>query len=792
MSALWIQKVDACWFDNRGEGRRWVRCLCCGLGVFAASLLTGAEEASFSFAGPEVLKLDWATRSLNVSDFNNDGLNDLAVVNNDTAQIEILYQRGEDAAAGAGKTRLNRNRWEPQLEDARFESEGITIGFPVFDLSVGDLNGDGRDDLAYTAREVPLTIRYQNENGNWTETHEFDDFEALGWTNTVKIADIDGDARAELVVISGDALRVFHQDAHGHIGEPELYYVTGQNPFNLLLEDLTEDGRADVLYITSNGDQSLALREQLAGGGFGPERRFVFERPVRSVRAFAQAGEEALSFCSVDSRSGGLEFFRLKNEKVEQEAAGFSAAQPEIYPIFKKGRSAASYAWGDLDGDGLDDLLVANPSGAELVLFLKERSHFRSPQTFPSFSGISSITSGHFFKDDRDTVVIISAGEKTVGLSQMNKAGRISFPRQLVVGEGDPLVCEAVDLDADGYDELALVSEQKGEIALTLVRPASRKVPASEWVVLSRTVLTGVKRKPSAIRAVNIFEDGRSGLMVFVPREAPVLLFADRADSFEFAEVAKKSTIRESLLKDIQKSQVSVFDTDGDGVNELVVGRSGYARALRVKEDNLEMVDQFNARRGDDVVSAVVPLYDQGDVAQLVFYVASAGEFQFLERDPDGVFRYRTTNDAGKINLSEWLQLDGRKGQSEFVFAGEDRFWLLPSQADVWMRVVEDSYETDLKDVHYSHLEGADFDRDGRLDLVAVDGKSHVVEVLVQSESSWGSRMFWEVFEQNMHYQGRTGGNIEPRQVVLADLTGDGKLDFAFLVHDRILFYPQK
>ncbi len=89
-------------------------------------------------------------------------------------------------------------------------------------------------------------------------------------------------------------------------------------------------------------------------------------------------------------------------------------------------------------------------------------------------------------------------------------------------------------------------------------------------------------------------------------------------------------------------------------------------------------------------------------------------------------------------------------------------------------------------------MEGADFDRDGRLDLVAVDGKSHVVEVLVQSESSWGSRMFWEVFEQNMHYQGRTGGNIEPRQVVLADLTGDGKLDFAFLVHDRILFYPQK
>lgn len=778
---------------NRVATRRWMCSWCYGVGVWAASsMLTGASVASFSFSGPEVLKLNWATRSLNVSDFNNDGLNDLAVVNNDIAQIEILYQRGEAAATRGGKTRLNHNRWEPQLEDARFEREGITIGFPVFDLSVGDLNGDGRDDLAYTAREVSLTIRYQDESGHWTETHEFDDFEALGWTQTVKIADIDGDDRAELVVISGDALRVFHQDAHGQLGDPELYYLTGNNPFNLLLEDVTDDGRADVLYITANGDQSLALREQLADGGFGPERRFALERPVRSVRALPRAGDEVLSFCSVDSRSGGLEFFRLQQASAEPAVAGFAAAQPEIYPIFKKGRSSASYAWGDFDGDGLEDLLVANPSGAELLLFLKEGSHFRTPQTFPSFSAISSITSGHFFDDNRDSVVVISAAEKTVGVSHLNQGGRIAFPRQLMVGEGDPLVCRAVDLDADGYDELALVGEVKGEMSLTLARPVNRQVPGSEWTVLSRTVLDGVKRKPSAIRAVDIFADGRRGLMVFVPREAPVLLLADQEDSFEFVEVAKESTIRESLLKGIKQSQVSVFDVDGDGINELVVGRSGYARAVSVKAGDLEMVDQFNARRGDEMVSAVVPLYKQGALAQLVFYIESAGEFQFLERDPDGVFRYRTTHDAGSIKLKQWFQLDDLQGQAAYVFAGADRFWLLPSMADVWTRVAFDRYETELKDVHYSHVVGADFDRDGHLELVAVDGKSHVVEVLAQHAASWSSRMFWQVFEQNMHYQGRTGGSVEPRQVVLADLTGDGKVDLALLVHDRVLFYPQQ
>lgn len=487
-----------------------------------------------------------------------------------------------------------------------------------------------------------------------------------------------------------------------------------------------------------------------------------------------------------------MEFFRLTQALAAQEVSGFTAAQPEIYPIFKKGRMAASYALGDLNGDGQEDLLVANPAGAELVLFLKNPGHFESPQTFPSFSEISSIASGRFFKDDRAAVVVVSAGEKTIGLSQMDRGGRLSFPRQILIGDGEPLVCEAVDLDGDGYDELALVSELEGEMALTLARPENRKNTDSSWVVLSRTELTGVKRKPFEIREVAVFDDNRSGLMIFVPREAPVLLFPEEVDGVVLKEVAQASTIRESLLKDIQPAQVSVFDVDGDGSNELVVGRSGYARALRVKNNMLEMVDQFNALRGDDVVSAVVPLYKDGEVQQLFFYVSAVGEFQLLERDQDGVFRYRTTVDAGKINLSEWHQLEETEGATEFIFAGEDRFWRLPAQADVWTRLVEESFETNLEDVHYSYVEGADFNQDGRFDLLAVDGQSHVLEILVKEEIDWQSRMFWEVFEQNLHYQGRTGSNVEPREVVIADLTGDGKLDFALLVHDRILFYPQE
>ena len=49
----------------------------------------------------------------------------------------------------------------------------------------------------------------------------------------------------------------------------------------------------------------------------------------------------------------------------------------------------------------------------------------------------------------------------------------------------------------------------------------------------------------------------------------------------------------------------------------------------------------------------------------------------------------------------------------------------------------------------------------------------------------------WQVFEQKS-FRGRAGDTSEPREALVADLTGDGKNDLAVIVHDRILVYPQE
>jgi hypothetical protein len=752
-------------------------------------------SASFGFSEPKVLKLDWSTRSLQVSDLDGDGLMDMAVINNDTAQIELLYQRNEASQRSESKRSLQRNRWVPELEDAGFDAEKLTIGFPMFDLGVGDLNGDGLVDLAYTARDVPLTVRFQGDNGQWLETQEFDGFDALGWNSTLKVLDVDGDERVEIVLLTADSVRVFSQREDGQLLEDDVYFLTGENPFNLELVDVTGDGLAELCYITTEGQQSLVMREQLSEGGFGAERRFTLERPVRMYAPLGASKGQPMSLVSVDSRSGTLEFFELLRAQSELGELPLEGVQAQVYPVFKKVQEGARYAFGDLNGDGEDDLQVANPAGAELMVFLKENGRFSASKRFPTFSAISSLTAGRFFDTERDALVALSRDEKTIGLSQYDRSGRVSFPRLLEIGSGEPLVCEAVDLDEDGYDELALVNESKGVMQLVIAKPAQRHKVSSEWEVVLQMDLDGVRRKPTSLRTLDIFGERGAGLMLFVPREAPVLLAPklDAAEAYDLELVGERSSVRESFLKGIEPVQVSVVDVDGDAVAELVVARTGFARAIRFSAGNLEMIDQYNARRSSDEVAAVIPAVDASGVRGLVLYVPKEGELQFLSRDKDGVLRYRHSEQVGSMAVSGWSRFAGvGRREDTYLLYGEDRFWYFAAHADSWSQEVSASYETDLEDVYFSHVAAGDFDADGRIDLVAVDGNEHVVQILVGSGDGVKNLMYWEIFEQNMHYQGRTGGKLEPRQTITADLNGDGRLDFAFLVHDRIIIYLQE
>jgi hypothetical protein len=178
----------------------------CGLHALSGQVPSGEKVV---LAGPEITKLDWNTRALVSHDIDGDGRLDLGLINNDSAKIELLYQTAPGEAAPAGGRAVRQNRWAPILEDAHFRRENIVTGAYLYGLAVGDLDNDGRPDLAYTSNREPLTVRFQDADGSWERAWSYDDMEPLQWAPTIIAQDVDGDGRDDLAVLAQGQLAIF-------------------------------------------------------------------------------------------------------------------------------------------------------------------------------------------------------------------------------------------------------------------------------------------------------------------------------------------------------------------------------------------------------------------------------------------------------------------------------------------------------------------------------------------------------------------------------------------------------
>jgi len=116
----------------------------------------------------------------------------------------------------------------------------------------------------------------------------------------------------------------------------------------------------------------------------------------------------------------------------------------------------------------------------------------------------------------------------------------------------------------------------------------------------------------------------------------------------------------------------------------------------------------------------------------------------------------------------------------------------LPLQGNVWALTELDGYETPIKDGHLNDVVTGDLNSDGRKDLVFLETSRNYLDLVIFSaEHKLIPANRWQVFEERT-FRSRRSDLPEPREAVVADLTGDGKNDLAVLVHDRILVYPQE
>ena len=756
----------------------------------AASAPSFAGEApAFRFTGPEVTKVDWGAHSLHAADFNGDGRVDVALVNEDRSRIEIHYRR--NTGEKLKDARPSRpERWEPVLEDAPYARENLAVEGDVATLTSGDFDGDGRLDVAYGAPEDGLFVRFRQKDASWTEPLEVDARELRPYHGSLAAEDLNGDGTPELLVHALEGLQVFEFDGRNPSSGETLFRDDSERTRGLHFADLDGDGLRDWLYLAPGRERSVRCRLR-RGDGFGPEISYAFQaRFGLNLLPKGLNGKGSPAFVLIEADTEEVALLNLSAKDEPEEPAGAWTSLER--DVFGDSDSTTSFIIYDFTGDGLPDIVAASASEPAVLLFRGlPDGGFSTPASFPSPRGIESLAGGNLLGGGKGgaRLVVVSPEERLVGVTPFENDRRFRFPKAIPTG-GEPIRAVCADLDADGRDELLLVSKEKYDYALRRFTFDAAGKPAETHDL----ELDGLKRDPTELLPADLDGDGHLDLLILSSRDPALILRGDGKGGLSPA--AEDSAVRKSLLAGLDPIRLGLADLDGDDRPEILVAGKGYVRAVALRGEDLDVVDQFNSRSASDELLAPLAIDLSGDAAPELLFYRPSGHFDELARDKDGVYRHARSREVGPMDLESLLLRPAAQGRpAELLALGKRSFRRIPlgPRSGIPHLSTLRKFGTDLRGVSHDAVDYGDFDSDGVMDVLCLDASGHLLEFFRRTDDGkeWKSVMHFHVFEQNLHYRGREGSGAEPREGLVADLNGDGKDDFLLLAHDRLLHYYQ-
>jgi uncharacterized protein (TIGR03437 family) len=357
----------------------------------------GDGRGRFSLSEYKPLGLNGGAETMGVADFNGDGWQDFISAAGPNGGAATIIYWGD----GTG-------RFTP----------GLTLATGAYAVAAGDLNGDGKIDVAIADRDASaIVIALNNGMGGFSEPVRYPN---LTYPGAMVLADFNGDGASDIAVLTVPTqdmrtVSILFNDGTGKLAPP-VSYPMGVEPTSLTTGDFNADGKPD-LAVGHLGGEGVAVLLNDGTGKFPVKTSWLANTRVTSVTSGDFTGDGKADLAATNESQNSL--LILPGDG----AGGFSTATE-----FLTGTAPNFLLAGDFNSDGKLDL-ASSTTG----------SRPGAPGTFGTFvllngctaTGNLAATSAASFRPSRLASDSIAAGFGANLAAQTQTSSSVPLPTTL-------------------------------------------------------------------------------------------------------------------------------------------------------------------------------------------------------------------------------------------------------------------------------------------------------------------------------------------------------------------------
>jgi alpha-tubulin suppressor-like RCC1 family protein len=285
---------------------------------------------------------------------------------------------------------------------------------------IGDLNGDGRPDIVVNYNSSAQVSVFLNVGGTFPSRTEYvtgSSASVSSGTGHIGIGDLNGDGRSDLVVPTGSTLVSVLMNKGDGTFAAKVDYTNPHSAVDVVLGDFNGDGKADMVAGTG-GHTNFSVRMNNGDGTFGAATTYT-----------AGVSTVATALAAADLNNDGSLDIAVQNTNGTTVSVFLNTGNGTFAP---KVEYTSSDGYGltiaDMNGDGFVDLVPGSystpASVAAVVLYNNGNGTFAPRVTIGSSSGYT-IAAGDLNNDGKPDIVTGSFLSNTISVL-------LSAPRTMI------------------------------------------------------------------------------------------------------------------------------------------------------------------------------------------------------------------------------------------------------------------------------------------------------------------------------------------------------------------------